>query len=118
MSVLVFGVLAGGLAALPQFAPTASAQTQCYSGTAKGLYYDAKGWHHYVEFRVDFSTSDSNWYISSTPWGFPFSSSLWSGYYQQHHDGGGPAVYKEVGYNWWDNWWDPYPASGWVICHK
>ena len=95
------------------------AASQCYKGTDKGIWHDAQGNdHHYVEFLVDVFTNDEGWYIRSRPWGYPFHSQLWQGYYQRHHDQGGPSVYKEVTYNWLSDWPDPYPASGWVICHS
>jgi hypothetical protein len=101
------------------FAPkSALAAGQCYAGSYKGTIYENGSWHHYVEFLVNYSTSDANWYIQSKPWGFPFGASLWPGYYRYHHGGSGPAVYKELGYNWPYNWPAPYSASSWVICHR
>jgi hypothetical protein len=107
-------VVALVLVLLQAMVPTpVQAGTQCYSGTAKGLVYSNGEWHHYVEFLVNISLSDGYWYIKSSP----VSSSLWPGYYS-HLRGSGPAVYKEVGYRWPSNWWDPYSASSWVICHR
>ena len=107
------------LAPTPTPQPTSVAAGQCYRGTDKGIWHDVAGHkHHYVEFPVNVFTSDEDWYLQSKPWGYPFHSVLWGGYYQHHHDQGGPSVYKEVGYNWPLDWPDPYPASGWVICHR
>lgn len=96
--------------------PAAHATTKCYNGAAKGLVYESGEWHHYVEFRVDVSMPDDKWYVGAKPAGFPFGASVWQGYYSAQRRGG-PAVYKEVGYNWLGNLPDPYPASGWVLCH-
>ncbi len=95
----------------------ASAATQCYRGSWKGLVYSGGSWHHYVEFPVNVSMADQYWYIQSRPFGFPFGASLWSGYYAYHRQSG-PPVYKEMGYNWPGTAWDPYSASSWVICHR
>jgi len=91
--------------------------TQCYTGSYTGITRDNKGDHHYVEFLVNVSMPDQYWYIQSRPWNFPFSSSLWQGYYGYHH-GGGQQLYKELGFNWLWNWPSPYSASSWKICHN
>lgn len=96
----------------------ASAAGPCFRGAYKDTVNFGGEWHHYVAFRVNLSATDDKWFISKRPGGFPFKASLWSGYYQYHHNKGGSAVYKEVGYQWAGNLPDPYSPSSWEVCIK
>jgi hypothetical protein len=94
MVLLVVSLLAF---ALPH---SVSAGTVCFSGNSKGLMYDSKGWHHYVQFNVD--RNGAGWNVYG-----PLPSSVW-GYYA--------SKTVRAGYNWPSNWWDPFPASMWKVC--
>ena len=72
----------------------------CFSGSTKGVIRDSKGWHHYVEFRVD--RNGASWTASGPMW-----PSVW-GY------SGDRRV--RAGYSWPSNWSSPWPASSWRVC--
>ena len=72
----------------------------CFSGYTKGSYRDSRGWHHYVEFRVD--RNGAGWTASGPMW-----PSVW-GY------SGDKRV--RAGYSWPYNWASPWPASSWKVC--
>jgi hypothetical protein len=104
-------MLVGGFVQLPGVNQTVQAASRCYNGARKFIHRDSRGEdHHIVEFDVDVSAPDQNWYISKRPSGFSFSSSIWPGYYNGGH--------KWLGYQWAYNWWDPYSPSSWQICLK
>ncbi len=80
--------------------------THYYKGVNKGTVWRRGEWHHYVEFKVDDSTSIHFWEVTDAP----LPSSLW-------RDSSSLSFGSiRVGYRWPSNWWDPFPASLWKIC--
>ncbi len=80
--------------------------TQYYVGVDKGMIWNNGEWHHYVDVAVDTQQPFLNWEIVEQP----LPSSIWS-------DDLSKPYYKRIGYQWPDNWWDPFPAKSWRICY-
>jgi hypothetical protein len=85
--------------------PQSASAGACFNGVRKGVVWDGREWHHYVDFAVNVSAPDNLWRITSAP----LPSSMWPGYYDRY--------YKRAGYSWPSNWWDPFSASSWRICY-
>ncbi len=75
-----------------------------YMGVKKGIIWEGGEWHHYVDVAVDIQEPSYNWEIIQQP----LPSSVW----QEDPS----PYYKRIGYEWPDNWWDPFPAKTWRIC--
>lgn len=73
-----------------------------YWGARKGITWDGREHHHYVEF-------DTNRCGEVSIWSAPLPSSRWG-----FVNGSNCRKYR-VGYSWPSNWWDPYFAWQWVI---
>ena len=78
--------------------------TRYYAGVSKGTIWDSGEWHHYVDFKVDNSSSFRRWEVTNAP----LPSSLWKKY--------STSSIKRVAYRWPSNWRDPFPANDWKIC--
>jgi len=75
-----------------------------YEGVSKGTVWTSGEWHHYVDFKVDDSSSIHELEITDAP----LPASFWREY--------SSASIKRVAYRWPSNWVDPFPASDWKIC--
>lgn len=78
--------------------------TQYYTGVDKGTIWEGGEWHHYVDFKVEDTTSARRWRVTDAP----LPASIWREY--------STSTIKRVAYRWPSNWWDPFPASDWKIC--
>jgi hypothetical protein len=81
-----------------------TACTQYYVGVEKGTVWENGEWHHYVDFKVDGTTSVRRWRVTAAP----LPADIWGEY--------STSNFKRVAYRWPSNWWDPFPASDWKIC--
>lgn len=79
---------------------TALAAGTCFKGSSKGVIWDGKAWHHYVQFNVD--VNGAGWKVSGPLW-----PSVW---------GYSASKVVRAGYSWPSNWWDPYSPSSWTVC--
>jgi hypothetical protein len=78
--------------------------TQYYEGVSKGTVWKNGEWHHYVDFKIDGTSSSHRLRITNAP----LPTSLWWEL--------STSSTKRFAYRWPSNWWDPFPADDWEIC--
>lgn len=76
-----------------------------YVGTSKGTIWSTGEWHHYVDFKVDNSSTYKYWKVINAP----LPSGVWKGSTSS-------TDIVRVSYRWPSNWSDPFPVSAWKIC--
>jgi hypothetical protein len=79
--------------------------TSYYVGATKGTIWSTGEWHHYVDFKVDNSSTQKYWKVVKAP----LPSAVWKGSTST------PGTIR-VSYRWPSNWRDPFPVSDWKIC--
>lgn len=82
-----------------------NACTQYYEGESKGILWERREWHHYVDFKVDISAPREQWKLVNAP----LPSTLW------RYTSPSPNVIR-ASYRWPSNWKDPFSVSSWKIC--
>jgi hypothetical protein len=78
---------------------------QYYEGVGKGTIWSRGEWHHYVDFKVDNSSTHKYWKVVEAP----LPSSIWKS------DLISPDTMR-ASYRWPSNWPDPFPVSAWKLC--
>jgi hypothetical protein len=78
--------------------------TQYYEGVSKGTVWEDGEWHHYVDFKIDGTSSFRRLRVTAAP----LPTTLWRKYSTEST--------KRFAYQWPSNWWDPFPAKDWKIC--
>lgn len=79
--------------------------TNYYIGASKGTIWSHGEWHHYVDFKVDNSSTHIYWKVVDAP----LPSAIWE---SRHFS----SDTIRVSYRWPSNWRDPFPVSDWKIC--
>lgn len=79
--------------------------TSYYVGVSKGTIWSRGEWHHYVDFKVDNSSTYKYWKVVNAP----LPSAVWKGSVSSTDT-------IRVNYRWPSNWSDPFPVSAWKIC--
>ena len=82
-----------------------NACSRYYEGESKGILWERREWHHYVDFKVDISAPRELWILVNAP----LPSTLW------RYTSPSPDIIR-ASYRWPSDWRDPFPASSWKIC--
>jgi hypothetical protein len=90
---------------LPRPETNTDACINYYVGTSKGTIWLYGEWHHYVDFKVDNSSTYKYWKVINAP----LPSAVWK-------NSTSSTDTIRVSYRWPSNWRDPFSVSDWKIC--